>query len=83
MGYWYQSAGFRNPDAAWAPGMAYLTLDTDFGDGDLKPNIALTVGAWWPRFGYFEKYDTYTLGRFRQIGGTAEIDGPRESRSRR
>ena len=37
----------------------------------LTPNVAVTVGAWWPAFGYFEKYDTYTLGRFRQIGEQA------------
>jgi hypothetical protein len=77
MGYWYQGAGFRNPDAAWIPGMAYLTLDTDFKlSDDLKPNIALTMGAWWPKFGYFEKYDTYTLGRFRQIGQQAQLTVP-------
>jgi hypothetical protein len=76
MGYWFQGAGFRNPDAAWIPGMAYLTLDTDFKAGGVSPNAALTVGAWWPRFGYFEKYDTYTLGRFRQIGGQGTLTVP-------
>lgn len=76
MGYWFQSAGFRNPDAAWAPGMAYLTLDTDFKAGEISPNIAATVGAWWPKFGYFEKYDTYTLGRFRQIGEQLKLTVP-------
>ena len=77
MGYWYQSAGFRNPDAAWAPGMAYLTLDTDFKLTDtIRPNIAATVGAWWPKFGYHEKYDTYTLGRFRQIGEQVKLTAP-------
>ena len=76
LGYWYQSAGFRNPDAAWAPGMAYLTLDTDFKVSDLNPNIEATMGAWWPKFGYFEKYDTYTLGRFRQIGVQLKLTAP-------
>jgi len=77
MGYWFQGAGFRNPDAAWIPGMAYLTLDTDFQlTSELRPNVALTVGAWWPRFGYFEKYDTYTLGRFRQIGEQGQLTVP-------
>jgi hypothetical protein len=71
MGYWFQAAGFRNPDAAWAPGMAYLTLDGDFKIDGSPQNVALTVGSWWPKFGYFEKYDTYTLGRFRQIGEQA------------
>jgi hypothetical protein len=76
MGYWFQGAGFRNPDAAWIPGMAYLTLDTDFNVSGINPNIALTVGAWWPKFGYFEKYDTYTLGRFRQIGEQLKLTIP-------
>ncbi len=77
MGYWYQTVGFRNPDASWVPGMAYLALDTDIdAGGGVKPNIALTMGAWWPKFGYFEKYDTYTLGRFRQLGAQPELKIP-------
>src|ERR1044071_7585446 len=68
MGYWYQAAGFRNPDAAWLPGAGYVSLDTDLGSGERKSNLSATVGAWWPKFGYMEKYDTYTLGRFRQLG---------------
>ena len=76
MGYWYQSVGFRNYDAAWAPGLAYLALDTDFQVAGLTPNITFTAGAWWPKFGYFEKYDTYTLGRFRQLGGQLNLNVP-------
>jgi hypothetical protein len=76
MGYWFQAAGFRNPDAAWAPGMAYLVLDSDFDAGGIKPNIALTVGSWWPKFGQFDKYDTYTLGRFRQLGEQLRLTVP-------
>jgi len=76
MGYWYQSAGFRNPDASWVPGMAYLTLDTDFEVAGIKPNLAATMGAWWPAFGAFPKYDTYTLGRFRQVGEQLTLTVP-------
>jgi hypothetical protein len=76
MGYWYQSAGFRNPDASWVPGMAYLTLDSDVGVAGIEPNVALTAGAWWPKFGYFEKYDTYTLGQFRQLGEQLKLTIP-------
>jgi len=77
MGYWYQSSGFRIPDASWFPGMAYLTLDTDLGSSDtFKPNIALTVGSFWPAFGTFAKYDTYTLGRFRQLGEQVKFTLP-------
>ena len=77
MGYWFQSVGFRNPDAAWAPGLASVTLDTDLvGPAGLKPNIAATVGAFWPGYGYFEKYDTFTLGRFRQLGEQVKLTVP-------
>lgn len=76
MGYWFQSVGFRNADATWAPGASYLTLDTDIDVGEMKPNIALTVGAWWPKFGTFDKYDTYTLGRFRQLGEQVKLTLP-------
>lgn len=76
MGYWFQAVGVRNYDAGWAPGLAYVALDTDFGDADLKPNIAFTAGAFWPSFGYFEKYDTYTLGRFRQLGAQLKLTWP-------
>jgi hypothetical protein len=76
MGYWFQAAGFRNNDAAWAPGLAYVKLDTDFGVGGIAPNVALTGGAFWPAFGYFEKYDTYTLGRFRHVGEQLKLTIP-------
>lgn len=76
MGYWLAAASFRNPDAAAVPGVASLTLDTDFALGSLKPNIAFQMGAWWPGFGYFEKYDTFTLGRFRHIGEQARLTIP-------
>ena len=76
MGYWFQGVGFRNNDAAWAPGLAYLTLDTDFEAGGVKPNIAFTAGAWWPKFGYVEKYDTYTLGQYRQLGEQLKLKIP-------
>jgi hypothetical protein len=76
MGYWFQAAGFRNNDAGWTPGLAYLTLDTDFEVAGLEPNVALTSGAWWPAFGAFAKYDTYTLGRFRQLGEQLRLTVP-------
>jgi hypothetical protein len=42
MGYWFQSAGFRNYDAGWVPGMAYLTLDTDFEVADTRLKVTGT-----------------------------------------
>lgn len=76
MGYWFAAAGFRNLDAGWVPGMAYLKLDTDFRVSSIQPNVALTVGAFWPSYGFHEKYDTYTLGRFRQIGEQLSLTVP-------
>ena len=76
MGYWFAAAGFRNPDAAWLPGVAYLTLDTDVDLGGIKPNVALSGGSWWPRFGRHEKYDTYTLGQYRQLGEQLKLTVP-------
>ena len=76
LGYWYGSAGYRNPDASWWPGMAYLTLDSDFEVAGIKPTVALTMGSFWPQFGYVEKYDTFTLGRFRMLGEQATLTLP-------
>lgn len=76
MGSWYQAAGFRNYDSGWAPALAYLKLDTDFELGGLTPNIAVTGGAFWPKFGTFEKYDTYTLGRFHHVGEQVHLTAP-------
>jgi len=76
LGYWYGAAGYRNPDASWWPGMAYLTLDSDIQLGDMKSNASLTMGSFWPYFGYVEKYDTYTLGRFRMLGEQATLTLP-------
>jgi len=79
MGYWLAAAGSRNPDAAAVPGVASLTLDTDFELAGRKSNIAIQMGAWWPGFGYFEKYDTFTLGRFRHIGEQLRLTVPVDS----
>jgi hypothetical protein len=76
MGYWLSSAGFRNYDAAWLPGIAYVTLHTDVDVGGTKPTIALSGGAWWPNFGRHEKYDTFTLGQYRQVGEQLKLTVP-------
>lgn len=76
MGYWYQAASFRNNDAAWSPGLAWLKLDSDVDLGGIQPNVALTAGAFWPKFGTFDKYDTYTLGRFHFVGEQLRVAVP-------
>lgn len=76
MGYWLASAGFRNYDAAWLPGIAYVTLHSDFDVAGIKPTVALSGGAWWPNFGRHEKYDTFTLGQYRQVGEQVKLTVP-------
>jgi hypothetical protein len=76
MGYWFSASGFRNPDAQQVPGIAYLKLDSDVELMGIKPNVAVTMGAWWPGYGYFEKYDTFTLGRFRHVGEQLKFTVP-------
>lgn len=76
MGYWLSATGYRNNDAAGVPGIAALALDTDFQLGTITPNIMLKMGAFWPGYGYFEKYDTFTLGRFRHIGEQLRLTIP-------
>jgi hypothetical protein len=76
MGYWLAATGLRDPDAAMVPGVASLTLDTDFDLAGIKPNLSIQMGAWWPGYGYFEKYDTFTLGRFRQMGEEVKLTVP-------
>ena len=68
MGYWYRGGRLPKPDAggrrAWPISRSTLTSSSRAQ----HRTSAATAGAWWPSFGYMEKYDTYTLGRFRQMG---------------
>jgi hypothetical protein len=76
MGYWYPWAGYENGDAAWLPAQGWVTLDSDFQLGALRPHVALQAGVFWQRWGMFEKYDTYLFGRFHQVGGAVDLDVP-------
>jgi len=75
-GYWFQSAGYQRPFAQWMPGFAWIRLDGDFQVAGVTPNAAVQVGAFWPTFGYFPAYDTYTMGRIRQIGERIDLKVP-------
>lgn len=76
MGYWYPWAGYENGDAAWLPAQAWVTLDSDFELGALRPHVEVKGGVFWQRWGMFEKYDTYLFGRFHQVGGAVELGVP-------
>ena len=75
-GYWFQSVGYQRPFAQWMPGFAWIRLDGDFQIAGVTPNAAVQVGAFWPTFGYFPAYDTYTMGRIRQIGERIDLTVP-------
>jgi hypothetical protein len=75
-GYWFQSVGYQRPFAQWMPGFAWIRLDGDFQIAGVTPNAAVQVGAFWPTFGYFHAYDTYTMGRIRQIGERIDLTVP-------
>jgi hypothetical protein len=73
MGYWYAWAGYENGNAVWVPAQGWVTLDSDFRLGALKPHVELKGGVFWQRWGMFEKYDTYLFGRFHQVGGAVDL----------
>lgn len=76
MGYWYPWAGYENGDAAWLPAQGWVTLDSDFRLGALRPHVEVKGGVFWQRWGMFEKYDTYLFGRFHQVGGAVDLGVP-------
>ncbi len=78
-GYWFQSVGYQRPFAQWMPGFAWVRLDSDFQAWGRTPNAAVQVGAFWPVFGYFPVYDTYTMGRIRQLGVRFDLTVPATS----
>lgn len=47
----------------------YLTFHWDKEFAKLRFRLQLRGGAFWDRFGYLEKYDTYLFGRTHQMGG--------------
>jgi hypothetical protein len=73
MGYWYAWAGYEHGNAVWMPAQGWVTLDSDFRLGSLKPHVELKGGVFWQRWGMFEKYDTYLYGRFHQVGGALDL----------
>src|SRR5450759_2850463 len=75
-GYWFQSVGYQRPFAQWMPGFAWISLDGAFQAAGVTPNAAVQVGAFLPTFGYFPAYDTYTMGRIRQIGERIDLTVP-------
>jgi len=76
MGWWYQFVGAGNPNGSVSPGLAFLTLDTDFNLGSIRPNIALTMGAFLKVFSGFGIYDTYMIQRSHLMGEQVELTLP-------
>ncbi|MFC1641906.1 hypothetical protein ACFL5O_04340 [Myxococcota bacterium] len=76
MGWWYAWAGYAQPAASWVPSQAWVTLDSDFDLGGLRPHIDFKGGIFWQWWGTFGKYDTYMFGRFHQAGEALELTVP-------
>jgi hypothetical protein len=76
MGWWYTGSGYPQPSAGWSPAQAWVTLDSDFELGSLKPHVEFKAGIFWPKWGTFGKYDTYLFGRFHQAGEAVQVDLP-------
>ncbi|MBN2527502.1 MAG: hypothetical protein JXR76_14000 [Deltaproteobacteria bacterium] len=76
MGSYYQFVGAGNPNGSVSPGLGFLTLDTDFNLGSIRPNIALTMGAFLKVFGGFGIYDTYMFQRSHLMGEQVELTLP-------
>jgi hypothetical protein len=76
MGSWYQFVAGHKDDSIVAPGLGWITLDTDFNLGSLRPHIALKMGAFLQVYGAFGKYDTYLFGRHHNSGETLELTIP-------
>jgi len=49
----------------------YLTFHWNKDFANVRFRMQLRGGAFWDRFGYLEKYDTYLFGRTHQMGGQA------------
>ena len=77
MGYWYQGVGFRNPDAAW-----YRAWPTSRSTPTSRlPGSSRTFashGRLVAELRLLREYDTYTLGRFRQLGEQLQLTVPGE-----
>ena len=76
MGWWYQFVGKGNTDAILWPGLGYVTLDTDFNLGSIRPNIELKTGAFLSVYGANGIYDTYIFGRTHLIGESLKLTLP-------
>jgi hypothetical protein len=52
----------------------YLTFHWDKSLAKVRFRLQLRGGAFWDRFGYLEKYDTYLFGRTHQLGAQVRAE---------
>jgi hypothetical protein len=57
-------------------GQGWITLDTDFTLGEIKPHVELKMGMFWSKYGNIDKYDTYLFGRTHVMGEALKLDLP-------
>jgi len=76
MGWWYQFVSKNNPEASWWPGLADVTLNTDFDLGGKNANIELKMGAFLEPYAYNGIYDTYLIQRSHLVGEHVKLTIP-------
>jgi len=76
MGWWYQFVSQNRSGAAWWPGLADVTLNTDFDLGGKNANIELKMGAFLEPYAYNGVYDTYLIQRSHLVGEHVKLTIP-------
>ena len=61
-------------DHQWGIAQGFVTFHWDKEGPRLKFRIQVRGGAFWDRFGYLEKYDTYLFGRTHQLGAQLRME---------
>jgi len=76
MGGYYQFVGAGSAGSSWVPGVGFVTLNTDFNLGSIKPNIELKTGAFLSVYGAMGVYDTYLFSRTHMLGEALKLTLP-------
>lgn len=74
LGSLYSDAARPLIDKQFGISQAWLTYRYDAGLRDASLRLRVKAGAFWDRFGYMPKYDTYLFGRTHQIGEQLKVD---------
>ena len=74
MGSLYSDSGQPLIDKQQGISQGYVTYRYATDAGGVPLRIRVKGGAFWDRFGYLPKYDTYIFGRTHQMGEQVKVD---------